>query len=121
MVKPLLDLLLKGRLDNTIGTMTFHPAVGLMLSWLDGTKIKLGRFTVHCLEQVKLVLSVQQYLSKPVQNITDQVASAVLWMLRKDDTSERLAADDGTIEKWCEVKRWFNVICTSQETKELQG
>ena len=127
-MKPLLDQLLAGKYDQSKGIFQFHPVVAETLSWLDGqsfdyagqsigTGPRLGKFVQRCLAYVKSILEAQMFMSKPVQNnLAMDAATAVSWIARTDDTGDRLEEDG---ETWAEIRRWFNVICMSEETKDF--
>ena len=126
-MKPLLEQLLAGKYDQSKGTFQFHPVVAETISWLDGqsfdyagqspgTGPRLGKFVQRCLAYVKSILEAQMFMSKPVQNLAMDAATAVSWIARTDDTGDRLEEDG---ETWAEIRRWFNVICMSEETKDF--
>ena len=89
MLKPLLNQLLAGKYDQTEGAFQFHPVVVEVMSWLDGNSFdyagqsgtgagpRLGKFVQRCFAYVKSILEAQMFMSKPVQNLAMDAATAV--------------------------------------------
>ena len=114
MLKTLLEQLLKSRLSPEKSSFEISTSARSIIGVADD--ICMSPTVRTAVDEIRSVLHFETALYAPVQNITDECANAVLWMIEEPP---RVASDVPSQEDT--VRKWFRIVASSKDKEATES